>query len=269
MDKFRRLALLCLIVTHLHGAQSFRFEGSAECDFARSSYLLMEKNLWDKYVDKVMPSLTRNERLHKIFNQHYMFIQQHMNEAYNESDFSVLSRFYEWNNLQPDVKSVHSLFKDNFVHRLEIDLESNDVDGFNERAGLDLAETVLTDPLWPVNATLEKIQNNIYSQGLYYKAKSVRDLCENFCNRNISRSRLVLSRAQLSDSFQEATVTLCTSQRSAQQVLYQLYNAITMTELKGYAMMQFSYMLLKTYGKGESKTKDINDRASATFVHLS
>lgn len=25
-----------------------------------------------------------------------------------------------------------------------------------------------------------------------------------------------------------------------------------MTELKGYAMMQFSYMLLKTYGKGES-----------------
>jgi hypothetical protein len=32
-----------------------------------------------------------------------------------------------------------------------------------------------------------------------------------------------------------------------------------MTELKGYAMMQFSYMLLKTYGKGE-KSKDINDR---------
>ena len=44
---------------------------------------------------------------------------------------------------------------------------------------------------------------------------------------------------------------MCSSQRSPQQVLYQLYNAITMTELKGYAMMQFSYMLLKTYGKGE------------------
>ena len=50
---------------------------------------------------------------------------------------------------------------------------------------------------------------------------------------------------------QEASITLCTAQRSPQQVLYQLYNAITMTELKGYAMMQFSYMLLKTYGRGE------------------
>jgi hypothetical protein len=67
---------------------------------------------------------------------------------------------------------------------------------------------------------------------------------------------------------QEASITLCTAQRSPQQVLYQLYNAITMTELKGYAMMQFSYMLLKTYGIGEKKiflcstkeTKDINDR---------
>lgn len=62
-----------------------------------------------------------------------------------------------------------------------------------------------------------------------------------------------------SDSFQEATVTLCSSQRSPQQVLYQLYNAITMTELKGYAMMQFSYMLLKTYGKGEN-SHEVVDR---------
>lgn len=80
----------------------------------------------------------------------------------------------------------------------------------------------------------------------------------------------------MNDTFllQEASITLCTAQRSPQQVLYQLYNAITMTELKGYAMMQFSYMLLKTYGRGEiffillyyflhcmEKTKDINDRS--------
>lgn len=73
---------------------------------------------------------------------------------------------------------------------------------------------------------------------------------------------------------QEASITLCTAQRSPQQVLYQLYNAITMTELKGYAMMQFSYMLLKTYGKGEKiksffvhtrNTKDINDRMRKDF----
>ncbi|XP_062539632.1 uncharacterized protein LOC134207771 isoform X1 [Armigeres subalbatus] len=49
---------------------------------------------------------------------------------------------------------------------------------------------------------------------------------------------------------QEAKSTICSFGLSAQQVLYQLYNAISITELKGYSMMQFSWMLLKTYGKG-------------------
>ncbi|XP_055682552.1 uncharacterized protein LOC129789617 isoform X1 [Lutzomyia longipalpis] len=43
---------------------------------------------------------------------------------------------------------------------------------------------------------------------------------------------------------------VCSSQKAAQQVIYQMYSAISLTELKGYAMMQFSWMLLKTFGKG-------------------
>lgn len=43
---------------------------------------------------------------------------------------------------------------------------------------------------------------------------------------------------------------LCSTNQSAQQLLYNLYNTIELTELKGYMMMQFSYMLLKLYGKG-------------------
>lgn len=172
-----RLALLCLSITHLKYVNSSRYEGSTDCDFVRSSYVQLEKSLWDKYIDKVS-SLSRNERLYKIFNQHYMFIQQHMDQNYDAQDFNVLAKYYEWNIIEPDVKSVHALFKDNFRHRLETELETNDVNGggFDERASLDLAETVLTDPLWPVNATLDKVQNNIYNQGLYYKAKSVREI---------------------------------------------------------------------------------------------
>jgi hypothetical protein len=104
-----------------------------------------------------------------------MFIEQHMSKPFDAEDFRVLSKFYEWNNIEPDVKSIHALFKDSFQHRMELELENNDVNsgGFDERASLDLAETVISDPLWPVNATLDKIDNNIYNQGLYYKAKSV------------------------------------------------------------------------------------------------
>lgn len=49
---------------------------------------------------------------------------------------------------------------------------------------------------------------------------------------------------------QEAQGLVCVSKQSAQQVLFQMYNAISIAELKGYAMMQFSWMILRTYGKG-------------------
>lgn len=167
-------SLLCMH-NNCNFVQSVRYEGSTDPDFARNSYVQLEKNLWEKYVDKTS-ALSTNERLYKIFNQHYMFIKQFVSESYNGDDFSIMSRFFEWVNLEPDVKSIHGLFKDNFMYRLELDLQTNDfrTSGFDERANLDLAETVLKDPLWPVNATLEKIQTNIYNQGLYYKAIAVR-----------------------------------------------------------------------------------------------
>jgi hypothetical protein len=187
------LLLFALAFMHnsINFVQSIRYEGSSDPDFARSSYVQLEQTLWEKYVDKTS-SLTTNERLYKIFNQHYMFIKQFINESYNGDDFSVLTRYYEWSNLEPDVKSIHNLFKDNFMHRLELDLQTNDFrsTGFDEHANVDLAETVTSDPLWPVNATLEKIQNNIYNQGLYYKAISVRYVYFSLCKMN-SRSRQV------------------------------------------------------------------------------
>lgn len=169
-----RVLLVCLITLSSYVLSS-RYEGSIECDFVRSSYIELERNLWDKYVDKVS-SLPRQDRLNKIFNQHFTFIQQYIEKDYDSGDYNVLAKFYEWNIIEPDVKSIHDLFKNSFRHRLELELETNEINGvgFDERAGLDLAETILTDPLWPVNGTIEKIQNNIYNQGLYYKAKSVR-----------------------------------------------------------------------------------------------
>ncbi|KAL3273065.1 hypothetical protein HHI36_014520 [Cryptolaemus montrouzieri] len=43
---------------------------------------------------------------------------------------------------------------------------------------------------------------------------------------------------------------ICGNQQSPQQILYSLYNTIALTEIKGYSMVQFSYMLLKLYDKG-------------------
>jgi len=49
---------------------------------------------------------------------------------------------------------------------------------------------------------------------------------------------------------QESRSNMCNLQQSPQQLLYNLYNSVAITELKGYAMMQFSWMLLRLYNKG-------------------
>lgn len=171
---------ITLLICYVASVGALRYEGSTDCDLVRSSYVQLEKGHWDKYVDKES-SLSRNERLYKIINQHFMFVQQYMQSAFSDQDFDVLQRFYEWNVIEPDIKSVHSLFKDHFVGRLEKELDEYTSKGsFDERAFLDLAETVLQDPLWRINQTLDKIQNNIYNQGLYYKAKSVRLIIRKF-----------------------------------------------------------------------------------------
>lgn len=43
---------------------------------------------------------------------------------------------------------------------------------------------------------------------------------------------------------------MCSIRQSPQQVLYNLYYAIALRELKGYTLVQISYLLLRLYGKG-------------------
>ncbi|XP_043272211.1 uncharacterized protein orion isoform X1 [Venturia canescens] len=60
---------------------------------------------------------------------------------------------------------------------------------------------------------------------------------------NYDNSLLVL----LAQSTAEATRQICNEKQSPQQMLYNLYNTIVFTEMKGFAMMQFSYNLLRLY----------------------
>ncbi|XP_026734291.1 uncharacterized protein LOC113498483 isoform X3 [Trichoplusia ni] len=50
--------------------------------------------------------------------------------------------------------------------------------------------------------------------------------------------------------FLEEDSDVCVLQMSPHQLIYDMYNTIALTEIKGYAMMQFSWMLLRIYGRG-------------------
>lgn len=43
---------------------------------------------------------------------------------------------------------------------------------------------------------------------------------------------------------------MCDLKQSQSQLLYNMYNTILLTEIKGYSVIQFSWMILRLYGKG-------------------
>ncbi|XP_075978438.1 uncharacterized protein LOC142978054 isoform X4 [Anticarsia gemmatalis] len=88
------------------------------------------------------------------------------------------------------------------------------------REWLDMAESVLMDPKASV-------------------AQAVRKLHGFLEHGDIFRSVL-----------QDEDADVCDLQLSAHQLIFDIYNTIALTEIKGYAMMQFSWMLLRIYGRG-------------------
>lgn len=43
---------------------------------------------------------------------------------------------------------------------------------------------------------------------------------------------------------------MCSLGQSPHQIIYNLYNVIALTEIKGFAMIQFSYMIMRLYNEG-------------------
>nr|CAI5866840.1 unnamed protein product [Callosobruchus analis] len=96
-----------------------------------------------------------------------------------------------------------------------------------KRAWTDFAEAVLQDPQdYSVDEAMERVNAIVVSGGLF---QGVRQEVEGDM--------------------------ICDTKQSPQQVLYNLYSTITLTELKGYSMIQFSYMLLRLYGEGNFTTE--------------
>ncbi|XP_032680538.1 uncharacterized protein LOC116848499 isoform X1 [Odontomachus brunneus] len=68
-----------------------------------------------------------------------------------------------------------------------------------------------------------------------------------------NRSILVL----LANQMQQVSNQMCSDVQSPQQMLYNLYNTVALTEIKGYTMIQFSYMILRLYNEGKNFNEEI------------
>ncbi|XP_018301872.1 uncharacterized protein orion isoform X2 [Mycetomoellerius zeteki] len=83
--------------------------------------------------------------------------------------------------------------------------------------------------------------------------KSIHRLMVSSEQQVYNRSILVL----LANQMQEASNQMCNEMQSPQQLLYNLYNTVALTEIKGYTMIQFSYMLLRLYNEGNNFSEEI------------
>ncbi|CAK9823191.1 hypothetical protein ANTRET_LOCUS1580 [Anthophora retusa] len=83
--------------------------------------------------------------------------------------------------------------------------------------------------------------------------KSIHRLFVPSSDEVLSRSVLIL----LANEMREASSQICNENQSLQQLLYNLYTTVTLAEIKGYSMIQFSYKLLRLYNPGTNFTEEM------------
>ncbi|XP_043516157.1 uncharacterized protein LOC122531915 isoform X4 [Frieseomelitta varia] len=70
-------------------------------------------------------------------------------------------------------------------------------------------------------------------------------------------SDLIVNEKLFVSAYQEAASQICNENQSLQQLLYNLYTTVTLSEIKGYSMIQFSYKLLRLYNPGTNFTEEM------------
>lgn len=155
-NKFLWLALTCYVSVQgqINGIQT---------DVARNEYLTMEENSWS-VIENGIDHVQSLKQIIKLYRQ---FIEDKLTSQLSVNDFIMFDKIYEWKVLQQNLITLNSLFE---AYRLML---SQYVEEFDNLALNDFAETVLFDKDWPVNQTLDQIENIMVKQGLYYKATLV------------------------------------------------------------------------------------------------
>lgn len=155
------LFLSIVLVILFENVWALKQKGASSIDFTRHNYLQLENTSWSV----VENDINQKNVLNSIFDIHRAFVDKYLRQDFYGNEFIILEPIYEWKVLEKDLLSLNSLF-DTFRQLLGQYVDSN----YDERAISDFAETVLTDKHWPVNETLDQIENIMVKQGLYYKA---------------------------------------------------------------------------------------------------
>ncbi|CAK9812221.1 hypothetical protein ANTQUA_LOCUS7165 [Anthophora quadrimaculata] len=164
----------------------------------------------------------------------YLWLINSFKEFNDELEERIPNSGYEHlnslNNVSLWVFTEHELKRIEFMYKLFHVLQRNIVDNGTD---IDLPKlsnfsiVVLRHPQESIVYALDRIGKAIVQQRLFVSA------------------------------YQEASSQICNENQSLQQLLYNLYTTVTLAEIKGYSMIQFSYKLLRLYNPGTNFTEEM------------
>ncbi|KMQ97671.1 hypothetical protein RF55_1994 [Lasius niger] len=219
--------LTCLLTLGALAAAAFAAikNDASTIDVLRQALLYLEKELRKDLADerKWMNVEEREKYFHLI--EAYKRFGNQVDEQFpldRRDHLDSLDSLWLWARAQSEAKGVNGLYGVfRQMQREVVELNAP----INVKQLANFAETILRDPNAAIPRALDRVATLIVNEKLFIAA------------------------------FQEASHQMCNEMQSPQQLLYNLYNTVALTEIKGYTMIQFSYMLLRLYNEDETYTE--------------
>ncbi|KRT84564.1 hypothetical protein AMK59_354, partial [Oryctes borbonicus] len=210
-------------------------------DLRRRQFLQLENNLWKDATsainnELISPKETPTEvammmELEKFGDT----LQSDFTDGLNDG-LEVLNTIPLYREVESLLRSIYGLYES--FRRFQRQQTMPGRIPSPRQAWLDFTEVILNHRNYPITKILDKIGIHVKDGQLFDRI--LKDLDSN---------------------------SVCMSKQSPNQLLYNLYNTIALTQIKGYAMIQFAYTLLALYKVGSYATE--SQLAREKFINRS
>ncbi|XP_044253043.1 uncharacterized protein LOC123004011 isoform X2 [Tribolium madens] len=198
-----------------------------DVDQLRSDFLNLEDQLWNFVSGQSDNRLKENDQIEvsliREFEKFGDKIQQVLPHDLNHG-LQTLEGVWAYAYAYTDLRAIYALYET--FRRFQALQTAEGRIPSPKQAWIDLTKAILDDPKNSINESLTRLHYVVEQKNLFVESE-----------KEIEGDML------------------CNSHQSPQQVLFSLYNAISLTELKGYTMIQFAYMLKRLYGEGNFTTE--------------
>ncbi|KOC63814.1 hypothetical protein WH47_01144 [Habropoda laboriosa] len=218
--------LICLLfLSTICGTRGIRYDVTV-IDGMRNKLLQLEESLENDLFNKNMFQGREQEKYLWLINNFKKFGDE-LEKRIPTSGYEYLNSLNNvplWVLTEHELREIESLYK--LFRLLQRDIIDRG-DDLDLPKLTDFLSTMLQHPNASIVHALDRIGKAIVQERLFVSA------------------------------YQEASSQICNENQSLQQLLYNLYSTVTLAEIKGYSVIQFSYKLLRLYTPGANFTEEM------------